>query len=109
MSFQIFTNNKLIAGHQVPVNRYAGLFLPYPFPPCCVCATSSECLNCFSCIFGQYFLYCILEWISCIFGLDFSTLPSMLLLTVCWLIPLITLIPTLNGKNGCMGFVLPLP
>ena len=24
MSFQIFTNNKLIAGNQVPVNRYAG-------------------------------------------------------------------------------------
>merc|ERR1712032_390223 len=45
---KIFTNNKLIAGHEVPVN-------------------------------------------------------SMLLLTVCWLIPLITLIPTLNGRNGCMG------
>ena len=29
----------------------------------------------------------------------------MLLLTVCWLIPLLTLVPTLYGRNGCMGFV----
>ena len=98
----------------------------------CVCATSIVFMDCISCIFGLYFLYfwtvflvfmgcisCIfglyflyfwtvfpvfLDCISWIFGLYFST-PSMLLLTVCWLIPLLTLIPTLNGKHGCMGFV----
>ena len=79
----------------------------------CVCATSILFMDCISCIYGLYFLYfwtvflVFMGCISCIFGLYFSTLltPSMLLLTVCWLIPLLTLIPTLNGKHGCMGFV----
>ena len=37
--------------------------------------------------------------------MSYPTTPSMLLLTVCWLIPLLTLVPTLYGRNGCMGFV----
>ena len=37
--------------------------------------------------------------------MSYPTTLSMLLLTVCWLIPLLTLVPTLYGRNGCMGFV----